>query len=106
MSMMTMVMRAMTAIGLIVARFTALVGGLAAGKGLAACRATVRTGAERSSSPSLVVASAGYRRRGLRTVATSHSMGLIRPQYLPALARARSLRLRVAHLPVAVRPRH
>lgn len=46
----------------------------------------------------------GIRRQGLRDSGMSRPIGLIRPQYLPALAQSRLLRLQTAHLLVG-RPR-
>jgi hypothetical protein len=52
-----------------------------------------------------VAASRGIRRQAMRASGVSHPIGLIRPQYLPALAQSRLLRLRIAHLSAATRHR-
>ena len=89
MSMMSMVIRAMTATRVMVTTITALVSATA-GTGASSRTTLSRRGA----------ASLQRRRRGTPTPGSVHSMGLIRPQYLPALARARSLQLRMAHVSV------
>ena len=89
MNMMTVATRAITAITVIVTTITSAVG--AAG----------RTGLDRPITSAIpAAASPKTRRRVVRTSGISRSIGMIRPQYLPALARARSLRL--AHLAIAI----
>jgi hypothetical protein len=95
MSMMSMVTRAMAATRVMVTTVTALVS------------AAARTGAGSRTVPSRRAAALlKHRRRGVRAHGNSHPVGLIRPQYLPALAQARSLRLRMAHLSVTTPRRH
>ena len=90
MSMMTVATRAITAITVIVTTITAAVG------------AGARTGLDGPTIPATpAAASPKSRRRAVRTSGISRPLGMIRPQYLPALARARSLRLRMAHLAIA-----
>lgn len=90
MSMMTLATRAITAITVIVTATIAAVGTAA------------RTGLDRPTIPAIpAAASPKSRRRVVRTSGVSRPIGMIRPQYLPALARARSLRLRMAHLVIA-----
>ena len=89
MRMMRMVIRAMTVTRVMATMITALVS------------AAAGTGEDSPTFPRrLTAASLKHRRRGMAIPAGSHSIGLIGPQYLPALARARSLRLRVGHLSV------
>ena len=78
MSMRTATTRAITAITIIVTRITAAV------------RASTRKGLGKSTSRS--TAAFRVRRRALRISARSRPTKLIPPQYLPALARAQSLR--------------
>jgi len=46
-----------------------------------------------------VVAPPGIRRQATRYSGISRPVGLVRPEYLPALARSQILRLRIARLP-------
>jgi len=90
MNMMTAASRAITAITVIVTSITAAVS------------AAARTGLDSPTTRAIpVVASPKIRRQAVRTSGILHPIGLIRPQYLPALARARSLRLRMSHLAIA-----
>ena len=87
MSMMRMVIRAMAATKVMVTAITALVG------------ARTRAGVNRWTTSS-ALAAASFRHRRRRAVGSAHSIGLIGPQYLPALVQARSLRLRMGHVAV------
>ena len=90
MNMMTVASRAITAITVIVTTITAAVS------------AAARTGLDRPTARAIrVAASPKLRRQALRTSGVLHPIGLIRPQYLPALARARSLRLRMSYVAIA-----
>ena len=90
MSMMTVATRAITAITVIVTTTMAAVG------------VAARTGFDRPTIPAIpAAASPKSRRRAVRISGVSRPIGTIRPQYLPALARARSLRLQMAHLAIA-----
>lgn len=53
----------------------------------------------------MLPARAGNRRRAVRECAPSRPIGFIQPQYLPALAQSRLLRLQTAHLLVPKPPR-
>jgi hypothetical protein len=87
MSIMTVAARAITAITVIVTTTMEAVG------------VAARTGLDRPTIP--VAASPKSRRRAVRISGVSRPIAMIRPQYLPALARARSLRLQMAHLAIA-----
>ena len=89
MSMMRMVIRAMAATRVMVTTITAFVSA-AAGTGAGSSMTSNRPAAS----------SLKHRRRGMWAAGSAHSAGLIGPQYLPELARARSLRLRMGHLAV------
>ena len=90
MSMMRIAIRAVTVTKVIVTTITALVSTVA------------RKGTQSPTIPTLpAAASPELRRRGMRIPARPRPMGLIRPQYLPELTRARSLRLRVVPRPMA-----
>ena len=90
MNMMTLAIRATTAITVIVTTITAAVS------------AAARPGRDRLTTRAIPAAvSPKSRRRAVRTSGVSRSIGMIRPQYLPALAQARSLRLRMAHVAIA-----
>jgi hypothetical protein len=90
MNMMTVAIRAIAAITVVVTTM------------MTAAGATGRTGLDRATTRTIsAAASLKARRRAVRASGVSRSIGMIRPQYLPALARARSLRLRMAHVAIA-----
>lgn len=70
----------------------------------AAFAAAGRRGQRSSTMPSIAAtAPTRNRRTVMRERASSRSVGLIRPEYLPALAQSRLLRLRMAHLSITTR---
>jgi hypothetical protein len=87
MNMMTAMILAGTALTAIILMLTAAFGGAERGAGKSST-----TRAIPPTAPTVI------RRPAIRDRASSRSIGLIRPQYLPALAQSRLLRLRMAHL--------
>ena len=87
----TTIMNVMTAAILGITAITAIILTIAA-----AVSAAARAAAESPETKSVPVATPPrIRRRAMRNSAVSRPIALIRPQYLPALARSRILRLRM-----------
>jgi hypothetical protein len=73
----------------------------------AAINAAARMGVDRPTTRAIpATVSTRARRQATRGARVSRPIRLIRPQYLPALARARILRLQTSHLAVATPRRH
>lgn len=66
---------------------------------------TVVDAVRRAAAPDDPTSRAAPRRQARRPSGVSYPTGVIRPQYLPALAQSRLLRLRAAHLSTATRHR-
>jgi hypothetical protein len=92
MNMMTAMILAGTALTAIIVMLTAAFAG--AGR---------RGGTSSTMPPIAATAPTRIRRTVMRERASSRSVGLIRPQYLPALVQSRLLRLRMAHLSITTR---
>jgi len=94
MRVVRMAIRAVVAMKVMVTRITGL------GR-IPVLASAAQIGAESPITPPRLAGASPEPRRAMRTSGRPQPIALIRPQYLPELARARSLRLRVGHRPMA-----
>jgi len=98
----TLIMNMLTAASLVFAALTVVVTAITTARS-----ATARTNLDRPIPRAIPAAVATrIRRQAMRASRVSRPIRRVRPQYLPALARARILRLQTSHLAITTPRRH